>query len=422
MKITDLGLVFSAVILPMIIILYVNISFTIKAQEQEIYYKKLINIASQDASDQMKQVENEDITVDYGYSGSDNEKISVNAQVAVDTFLNNLYNNFGVSGNTTAERYLQLFVPAMAIIDYNGVQISSLEEYKKNGNSVIEHVLKPKTYYSYDYTIVKKTNDSSLSIVEGYTEENAISWHHIEFTMDDNITHTGSYIVPNAGNTIKSYEKKSFYITDEDLDNLGQPKNFELYGRYDMYGNHYPSNINSIGNDGITNDLIKNIEKTLKERRKEIIVNTVTKEITYAINKNNSFARSAGITYNFAFPTTTQEDMYATIENVGFLAFVQGINVGNKYLNAKAYNVTSLELTTRYYFSVPNENSKYKRNLYHRDTDCPEYKIATENVQKTLPSYVLSKQQASMQTIKVTFKDSVDKQFMGFYPCPICDP
>lgn len=425
MKITDLSLVYVAVILPIIIIVYVNVSFTIKAKEQEIYYKKLIEVAASDASNQMKQVENNDPTVDYGYSGELNNKISVNAQVAVDTFLKNLYNNFGIKDNISAQRYLQLYVPAIAVIDYNGVQISSIETYTKDGEEVTEHVVKPKVYYTYDYTIVRDPTVGGFKYVDGYVDEMAVSHHHIEFTMDDFVTHRGTYL--QQGKWL-SYDTKSFYIADETLEEFSsRPKNIDLY-----------ENINFGTTSGLKDSVIEN----LREKRKEVIVNTVVREITYAINKNNIYARNAGITYNFSFPTTTQDDMYASIENIGFLAFVQGINVGNKYLNAKAYSVTNLELTTKFYFSVPSEKSKYKQNLYHKDTDCPEYIAATEGnndgtgaVDKVLPKYTTTKQQASSQIVKFTFKDQGRKmtsdnkaefvtvwQTQGFYPCPVCNP
>ena len=129
MKITDLSLIFIGVILPLIIVVYINVSFTIKAQEQEVYYQQIIDSAVQDATNEMKQVENEDSSIDYGYSGTENKKISVNAQIAVDTFFNSLYNNFDIKGNDAAEKYLQLFVPAIAILDYDGVQVSSIERF-----------------------------------------------------------------------------------------------------------------------------------------------------------------------------------------------------------------------------------------------------------------------------------------------------
>lgn len=389
MKLTDLALVFIAVLLPIIIVVYINVSFTIKAQEQEIYYKNLIDIAVSDASSQMKEVENEDTSIDYGYSGSTNNKVSINSQVAVNTLLDNLYDNFGIKGNEAAEKYLQLFVPAVAIIDYDGVIMSSIEDYTKNGKSSIEHTLKPKHYYSYAYTIVKNTN-GSYEMVDGYTTENAYSWHHIEFTMDDYIIHRGS------DRNGKVYQTKSFYIADSD-------NNADLAQE---------------------TQAIKNIVvQKLQEKRKDIIVNTIVKEVTYAVNKNNRYARNAGITYTFTFPTTSTEDMYGAIENVGILAFVQGINVGNRYLNTKAYSVTSIELATRYYFSIPNTTSKYKYNLYHRDTGCPEYVTSfKDNIDKITPRYVLTKQEATSITVKILTLDGLENLYQGFYPCPICSP
>ena len=171
--------------------------------------------------------------------------------------------------------------------------------------------------------------------------------------------------------------------------------------------------------------------------RKEVIVNSVVREFTYAVNKNNSYARSAGITYNFEFPTTSTEDMYSSIENIGFLAFVQGINVGNKYLNTKAYAITSIELATRYYLSVSvnGSNSKYGYNLYHRDVNCPEYissfirkrsgssgSDSDAIITKITPRYVLKKQEATSTQAKVVYKNGSEDLYQGFYPCPICNP
>lgn len=410
MKLTDLSLIYIAVLLPIIIVVYVNISFTIKAQEQEIYYQNLIDAAALDATNQMKQVENNDTSIDYGYSGAENSKVSVNAQIGVDTFLDNLYHNFNVKGSDSSERLAQLYVPAISLIDYDGIITSSMETYKKPSTnssgtteSITEHRLKPKNHYTYTYTILKPPM-GEYSIVDGYSNDtNAVSWHLIEFTMDDYITHRGSY---EEGIESKDYKVKSFYIADGE-------------------------NNADLAEEEIRDEVVKKLQSI----RKDIIVNSVVKEITYAVNKNNFYARNAGITYTFAFPTTTTEDMYAAIEHIGFLAFVQGLNVGNQYLNTKAYSVTSLELSTRYYLSVYTNGtlSKYRYNLYHRDTECPEYiasfvssegnKETEPIVEKITPRYVITKQEAASTQAKVKYRnDERESFFQGFYPCPICDP
>jgi hypothetical protein len=96
--------------------------------------------------------------------------------------------------------------------------------------------------------------------------------------------------------------------------------------------------------------------------------------------------------------------MYRYVENIGIIAFVQGLSIGNKYLNYKAYGVARLELTNKYYVSLPcfNMDSKYGINLYHKDDRCPEYKIAINT--NITPKYVLTKQQAA--SLKATFTDA----------------
>lgn len=406
MKSTDFALLFIGITLPIIIIVYVNVSFTIKAEEQELYYKKIINTALRDAADQMKEVENSDSEIDYGYSGTENNKVSVNAQVGVDTFLNSLYNNFGIKGNTNAEQYLQYFIPAIAVIDYNGVQVSSVQEYKdKDGNKVIGHVVNPKRHYTYEYSIY--TTGDNYKIVEGENSSSKTpdgyilnSTHTIEFTMDDYIIHRGNK--KNNSGSFDDIGVKSFYITDS-------KNNSELIGNY-----------NGSKKDDLTNDVIS----LLQTRRREVIASTISKEMEYATNNNNYYAGSAGIQYSFTFPGFTNDEMQDQIENVGIVAFVQGISVGNKYLNAKAFSTSKLTNVTRYYLTIPNTSvdpkSKYNMNLYHKDVKCPEYRVA-DHLNIT-PSYVFTRQQAtSAKAVKKDINYGT-KTFEGFYPCPICRP
>lgn len=396
MKITDFALIFMAITLPMIIVVYVNVSFTIKAQELEMYYQRMIDIAIEDATYEMKEVENSDKEIDYGYSGTSNKKININAQVGVDTFFNTLYKNLDIDGNEAAESYLQLFVPAVAVIDYNGVQVSSNQEFQKINDdgteeNMTKHVLGPKRYYTYTYSIVRDGVD--YSFIDGIpSDKDIVSTHTVEFTMDDYITHRGYDYYEN-----KDIVTSSFYIDDSD-------NNVSLTS-----GVAYSEEA----------ELRSNLVSHLLDIRKSIIVDTVTKELNYAVNSNNRYARNAGITYTFSFPATTQDDMYGAIENVGIIAFVQGISIGNKYLNSKAYGIASLEQKTRFYFTAPNEKSKYKMNLYHKDLDCPEYRISKVN--DMVPKYATSKQQATTAVTKGTL-NGTKQVFRGFYPCPLCNP
>lgn len=412
MKITDFALIFVGITLPIIITVYVNVSFTIKAEEQEMYYKKIINAALDDASYQMKEVENTDKEIDYGYSGTSDNKISVNAQVGVDTFLNSLYNNFGIKGNDTAENYLQYFIPAIAIIDYNGVQVSSIEEFTENGQNVIKHVLKPKKYYSYTYYLCATPGDvSKLTYTEDY--ETAVknglhSTHIVEFTMDDYITHRG-YVSKNTGD-IDEIGVSSFYISDS-------KNNSKLVANVD-------SNASLLQRE---KDVLPKIISNLQNKRKSVIINSIQDEMEYATNNNNSYASQAGIRYNFVFPTLEEGEMESQIQNVGIMALVQGISIGNRYLNVRAYSTSKLTEITRYYLSIPNTDgiykTKYNLNLYHKDKNCPEYRAFASNKENVniTPSFLFTKQQAA--SVKAVLKkDNTYIQLEGFYPCPVCNP
>lgn len=408
MKLTDFALIFIGVTLPIIIIVYVNVSFTIKAEEQEMYYKKIINAALNDASDQMKEVENSDAEIDYGYSGTSNNKISVNSQVAVDTFLNSLYNNFGIKGSDYAENYLQYFIPAIAIIDYNGVQVSSIEEFTENDKTVIKHALKPKKYYTYKYYICEDTTKTDVYVLKDDSDKSntdkVISTHIVEFTMDDYITHRGT--ITSKGTT-SDISVSSFYITD-------RKNNSSLV-----------TNLTSMNEK--EKNILSEVEKKLQEKRKEVIIKAIESEMVYATNNNNLYASNAGIKYNFVFPTLEEGEMESQIKNVGIMALVQGISIGNRYLNVRAYSTSKLTEVTRYYLSIPKKQdtgvrhySKYYMNLYHKDKNCPEYKVSiTDNI---TPSYLFTKQQAA--SVKAVYKNENNKyiKLEGFYPCPICNP
>lgn len=407
MKITDFALIFIGITLPIIIVVYVNVSFTIKAEEQEMYYNKLITSAIEDATAAMKEVENTDKTIDYGYSGEQDKKVSVNPEIAETTFFNSLYNNFGIKGNDAAEKYLQLFVPAMAIIDYNGVYISSIEEYNKGGSTVIEHTVKPKKYYTYSYYIVKqKNNQYSIVSVDDYKSGTIHSLHTIEFTMDDYVTHRG--VVYNSSGNVE-LPVKSFYLADTST------------GTYvDNGGMNDKNNADLFEGLSKETENIKAVVKHLKDIKDEVIIKTITDEVAYAVNQNNFYASQAGITYDFVFPTIEQEEMKSYINDVGIFAFMQGLSIGNKYLNSKAYSVSRLELTTKYYLTLAKNNSE--RNLYHATTKCKKY---TDQIHTNIiPAYLTTKQQAAsvIGIHKKNGSNSDTEEVKGFYPCPVCNP
>lgn len=412
MRLTDLAIIFAAVILPIVIIVYVNTSFVVRAEKEEMYYKNLITSAITDATDAMKKVENDDSKIDYGYSGIVDNKVSINAEVAVDTFFTTLYNNLGIKGNAGSELAFKSYVPALAIIDYDGIYIYSAEE-DDAGN--IDYVLKPKKYFTYMYYIDK--NDEYK--MKEYTSETSKSedWnalanliYQITFTQDDYV-YLKVYKL-QGGELIELKELDvnyldSFYLSD-DLNN-----DWIVCTPYNLY--NLEANIGS-------NELYSikaNVQDGLRSVRKDVISKICMQELSYAVNAHNYYAKKAGIKYNFTFGIESDADWYETVDGVGMVAVVQGISLGNRYLNYSAYGSSGLTVAKKYYLSnaLGQVKDAYYSVLgdyqyYHAREDCPLYTtylecVENKSLDRVIPSFFYNKEETAAN---------------GYKPCPVCRP
>lgn len=397
MKLTDFALIFVAIFLPVMIIVYVNTSFVIKSEKNEMYYKNIINSATADAVMAMKQVENPNI--DYGYSGIVDKKVSINAEVAVNTFYNSLANNFGIVGDDTLLNRLKMYIPVIAIMDYDGIYIHSLEE---NQAGEINFVTKPKIKYTYTYVIEDKGSAEydivDITTVADIEAMNLLNKYiyEVNFTMDDYIYLTiyeyDSGVI--FGNNMDIVLQKGFYLTD---DNNNTPL---------VYTDKLPS--------WAETSLRKEVVTHLANIRKDVIARLGMKHISYAINNHNEYARLSGIRYNFMLSVESANSWYETMDGVGMIAVIQGISLGNRYLNYKAYSASDLVETRKYYVSTvldddySNDRFYLKYNLYHSSQKCYIYEYYMTKVEKQVtPAYYLNKADVATQ---------------GYYPCPICKP
>ena len=408
MKITDFALIFLAIFLPVVIIAYVNTAFLVQSEKNEMYYKTIINSATKDAVAAMKQIESTD--VDYGYSGIVDKKISINAGEAIKAYYNSLANNFGIKGNETALERLKMYIPVIAVIDYDGLYIHSIEE---TTSGQIVFTTKPKVKYTYTYAIVTDlldpiTNEVTYGIVDVSIEENLNAYtmlsdvvYEISFTMDDYI-----YINIYRRSDKKLLVSKGFYLTD-------MANNQDLVYSDDLVSEEERA-------------IREKIVKLLSEMRKDIIARTGMKHISYAINNHNNYARLTGIKYKFTFVVDSDTAWYETMNGIGVISVIQGISLGNRYLNYKAYSAAELTETKKYYASLALESDtqipvlaggilgeKEERyyleyNLYHASTKCPVYEYYISMTKSVvMPTYYQSRADAATQ---------------GYYACPICKP
>ena len=111
------------------------------------------------------------------------------------------------------------------------------------------------------------------------------------------------------------------------------------------------------------------------------------------------------------------------MNGIGIISVVQGISLGNRYLNYKSYSAAELSETRKYYVSaaleedtkepetpgaVKEERYYLEYDLYHASTKCLVYEYYISMAKDTVvPTYYQSKAQAATQ---------------GYYACPICKP
>ncbi|MDD4375652.1 MAG: hypothetical protein PHR25_02615 [Clostridia bacterium] len=365
MKTTDFAMIFIAILLPIVIVVYVDISFLLKAEEERLYYINVINSAIEDATYAMKTVEGEEQDVDYGYSGLSEKKIAINAKVAVDTFFESLYNNFDIKGDKINESYIKEYVPALAIVDYDGIYMYSINTYKNivTNRESIGHVLKPKRYFSYTYGIENNNLITGEELINmGNNPRSTIKIITVQFTMDDYIVVVGE----------PDIQMRGFYIEDNRNNTI-------------LYNNR--------------TSIREEVLQHLKIKRLQVISDIVSQEMSFAVNNHNFYS---DLKYEFVFPTIAMSDWEQMIGKVGIIAFIQGIKVGNVKLNYVAHGISGLKLTDRYYVSKPFDE-RPELNYYHTTKDCPTYKSARH----PLSGYYMNK---------------MDAATTGYYPCPVCKP
>lgn len=431
MRLTDYALAFVVIILPIVLIVYINTSFVLRAEREELYYKNLVNTAISDATSAMKIVENEDNEIDYGYSGLKDNKVSVNADIAVNTFFDSLFNNLGIKGNANSENVLRTYVPAIGVIDYNGISIYSAEE-DNEGN--ISYVVKPKKYFTYTYYIQRTGSSPSYSYsVQEYNESVNINKIHahviyqVTFTQDDYVYLKVYHIEDD--NTLKDVADSgieyinAFYLNDNDNNTWLVGSSYALYNKFS----------GSLLTEE-ANDLKDKVVELLNAQRKQVIAKVCMQELSYAVNAHNYFAQKAGVKYNFNFSIESDQDWYETVDGIGMVAVVQGISLGNRYLNYNAYSMSDLSLTKKYYISDVTKKTKEDDTsvsevvlglkYYHISENCPVYKkylaaVENESAGDGYKYYLINGNKALTPSYFINKEEAAAN---GFHPCYVCRP
>ena len=318
MKLTDFVLIFIMIISPFVLVLRIQSDNLQNSAFRNIVVNRYLDAAVEDASNAM-------------IIRGDGGKVTISREKAIEAFHTSLFTNFNVLNNEAERNRFAVFVPVIALIDYDGYYVCSMEEYLNiSGEKEQKMVWKPKKTYTYER--------------DGYV---------YIFTLDQKVT---------------VYNSVSNEFT------VGMRKELEPV---------------------IGEDIIQDTE-IFEQVRKRTIVEALKIDITEAINLHNAYAVHFGITYCFSPPSISDADWYKNIEDVGFLAFFQGLPTGlnGEYYNNFALGAARIVRKSKYFIQEAQNGLLY----YHRE-QCAELS-EKDKVYDTREECALK----------------------GAFPCPLCTP
>lgn len=180
--------------------------------------------------------------------------------------------------------------------------------------------------------------------------------------------------------TQETYKDETGY---EEIKPIWQPKEYYTYksGQY-VYGFTLDDEVTIF--DTSNKKLYKGKQKDLKnvisadllqdevifdQVRRRTIIEALQNKISYYMNHHNEIAKEYGVTYKFSLPTIENDDWARTVDDIGILAFFQGMPIGidGKYYNCYALGGAQVMKSDRYYVQVDTGSGL---PYYHRE-DCP---------------------------------------------------
>ncbi|MWV42281.1 hypothetical protein GRF59_01440 [Paenibacillus sp. HJL G12] len=265
MKITDFSIVFVIIFIP----LFLLSGFQIKDQQSvhylEMKYVTALRTAVQDGASVLNTNEKQEWEAGYGSS----KFFRSDKELAVAVFYRSLYSNLGIEDDLPAQQTLDYYIPAIAVVDYDGYYIYADEEFAgKDHETLIRHVWSPKKPYT-------------------YSDENG---NLIRFTLDNVV----EIYEEQTGSWIQGLQKELINSTRVSL--IAHSELFE-------------------------------------QVRRTTIVQTIEDDLANVINRHNEYAVKNGVSYDFTLPSISEEEWNNSVNDIGLIAFVQGIPVGKDYIN-----------------------------------------------------------------------------------------
>lgn len=418
MKVLHWAIILVIILLPVSIVCRVNTNAKFSSLKDEVRINNAIDTATKDAIDQI-------ITISgFNYDDEFGDVIDITpelAQETINTFFHTLAVNYNIpymnseasayfssdSSDSYIKNYFSTYVPAIMIVAYDGFYVYSLDltggGYKYQLSSKIPFTCSSSDgRYSIGYTL---GNDIYL-YVDGKCYTGTVSGNSY-----NEIVEKYNELCNNYGlDTTQNQDPETIAALTNDISLL-------MYAFEQSIGvNHVEFDESIFPKRNVTN-FMQDYEKNsgdnsysvgpFHEKRRKTIIDIITASLTEEINiEQNRFADLVGVTYNFYFPTLSEQDWINTIDDISFLAFVQGIPMGNA--ESTYYNNFALggsKIVKKDYIYINEVNGV---RLYHNH-NCPTIVGADGEVNDDKIEYiVLSKEEAISDEYKA-------------YPCLICN-
>jgi hypothetical protein len=147
---------------------------------------------------------------------------------------------------------------------------------------------------------------------------------------------------------------------------------------------------------------LENEAGLFQKKRREVITNSIKAALKSEVNEHNDFAKYLGVAYTFNIPDVSDVEWHNAINDISFLAFIQGIPIGtDSFYNNYALGGSRIIKSTDIYATDDGDGKRY-----HNDK-CS--KISNGTV-------------IDYTKVKEIFLNNNDAAVAGYYPCPICRP
>ncbi|MFC3801039.1 hypothetical protein [Cohnella sp. GCM10012308] len=197
------------------------------------------------------------------------KRMALNKEDAVAAFYQTLDAGFGVTGDPVAQGMLHRFIPALVIIGYDGFYVYSEQEWTGADGK----------------TIMKPVWGAKQPYAYADTAGNSLS-----FTLDQEVL------------------------------------------AYDAASGSWHEGLRQDIRQQTSIPLLQDAER-FEQVRRSTIVRAMQDELAYRINQYNEVVSRSGFSYVFTLPLIPDEDWSNSIDDVGVLAFLQGVPIGAKQYN-----------------------------------------------------------------------------------------